>query len=69
MLFIRVKDPSTGHEFDLPEDHPLITNGEVTPVRDAKRWPPSHVLRPPKHNIPRKTSAAAGEDQAPAEKE
>ncbi len=48
--FIRVKDPDTGHEFDLPEQHPWITSGEVKPL-NSDRWPPSEAARPPKHHV------------------
>ena len=51
-MYIRVQDPDTRHEFDLAEDHPLIRDGLVKPVK-SDRYPPSEVARPPKHHIPK----------------
>jgi hypothetical protein len=45
--YVRVKDPETKHELDMPEQHPLIAKGLVVPVK-SKRYPPSHVERPMK---------------------
>lgn len=63
-MYIRVKDPDTGHEYDLAEDHPLIRDGLVKPVK-SDRYPPSEVIRPPKHHIP-KAPAIAPVQSAPA---
>lgn len=48
-LFIRVKDPSTGHEFDVHEDSILLRRGLVQHVK-PRLYPPSAVARPPKHH-------------------
>ncbi len=48
--YVRVKDPSTGHEYDLRETSPLLVNGVVERVKDD-RYPPSRVPRPPKHHL------------------
>lgn len=72
--YIRVKDPETKHEFDLPEGHPLIRRELVKPVKD-KRFPPSHVERPMKAymspaSVRARQSATSGEaPQVATEKE
>lgn len=48
--YVRVKDPDTGHEFDIPEDHPFVTDGVVKLVK-SKEYPPSPIERPRKHHI------------------
>lgn len=48
--YVRVKDESTGHEFDLPEGHHWIVEGSVKQVKE-KQYPPSHVARPPKFHV------------------
>lgn len=45
--YVRVKDPSTGHEFDVRETSPLLAKGLVERVKDD-RYPPSPVARRPK---------------------
>lgn len=50
-VFVRVKDVSTGHEFDVPESSPLLAKGAVRRVKPGQ-FPPSRYLRPPKHRIP-----------------
>lgn len=64
-MYIRVKDPSTKHEFDLPEEHPWITSGEVTPVK-SDRFPPSAQERPAKFylNPPAAGSGKASSSEA-----
>lgn len=42
-MYVRVHDPDTGHEYDLPEGHRLITEGKVTLVPGV---PASHLQRP-----------------------
>lgn len=59
MLYLRVKDPSTGHEFDVPSDSILLAKGRVVPVK-AKRYPPSPAPRPAKHRPPKLTGNPAG---------
>lgn len=49
-MYIRVKDESTGHEFDVREDSLLLRRERVKPVK-AKEYPPSRVARLPKHHI------------------
>lgn len=51
-MFVRVKDKSTGHEFDVPESDPRI--GEAFSLVSKSHYPPSRAIRPPKHNIGRK---------------
>lgn len=60
-MYVRVKDPSNGHEFDRPEGDPLIEQGLLKDVT-SKRWPHSNVERPPKHHIP--TAPANRPDQS-----
>jgi hypothetical protein len=49
-MYVRVKDESTGHEFDVREDSLLLRKERVKPVK-AKEYPPSRVARLPKHHI------------------
>lgn len=70
-MYIRVKDPSTKHEFDLPEEHSWIASGEVTPVK-SDRYPPSPQERPAKFHLdpPTAGSGKASSTEAPkADKE
>lgn len=48
--YVRVKDPDTGHEFDVPEGSALLTKGRVTPVK-SDRYPPAAQTRRPKHRL------------------
>lgn len=48
--YVRVKDVDTGHELDLPDNHPLLKTGKVAAL-DPGRYPPSLVARPTKHHI------------------
>lgn len=65
-MFVRVRDKSTGHQFDVPEADPRI--GTAFELLNRKSYPPSPVIRPAKHRVrpagsasTRKTeSAAAG---------
>lgn len=50
-MFIRVRDKSTGHEYDLPEGHRLLRLGLVEHVKPV-RYQPSHLMRPAKHRTP-----------------
>ena len=61
--YVRVKDPSSGHQFDLPAEHPWITSGEVIPLR-SKRWPDVEQARPAKHHIPKVSPASVGDQSA-----
>lgn len=69
-VYVRVKDESTGHEFDVRQDSPLLAAGRVKRVKDD-RYPPSTVQRRPKHHIdlagPQPASRETG--SAPAEPE
>ena len=58
MTFVRVKDPQTGHEFDLPETDPRIASGAVKRVTKA-HYPTSTVIRRPKHYVGAKTVPAS----------
>lgn len=61
--YVRVKDPSTGHEFDVPETSSLLRRGLVKPVK-GDRYPPSHYPRRAKHRIdlaPARTAEVAPE--------
>ena len=48
--FVRVKDSSTGHQFDVPETDPRI--GKVFTLLNSDRFPRARNPRPPKHYIP-----------------
>ena len=48
-MFVRVKDKSTGHEFDVPESDPRI--GKSLTALSKKDYPPSTVARRPKHHV------------------
>ena len=49
MLYVRVKDKDTGHEFDVPESDKRIGKS-FTPI-SKKHYPPSRVPRRPKYHI------------------
>jgi hypothetical protein len=49
-MYVRVRDLSTKHEYDLRETSPLIARGSVERVKDD-RYPPSRVPRRPKHYL------------------
>lgn len=49
-MFVRVRDPQTRHEFDLPEGHRLLRLGLVVRVK-PRRYPPSSRARRPKHHV------------------
>lgn len=68
MTFVRVKDPATGHEFDLPETDPRIASGAVKRVTKA-HYPSSSVARRPKHNVGAKRVPAPTAADGAAEKE
>lgn len=63
-MFVRVKDKSTGHEFDVPESDPRI--GKTFTPLSKKHYPPSTAVRRPKHNVGRK-SASVTPDPSKAE--
>lgn len=49
-MYVRVKDPDTKHEFDVPETSYLLRRGLVARIKE-ERFPPSPVPRRPKHYI------------------
>jgi len=68
-MYVRVKDPSTGHQYDLRETSPLIRKGVVERVKDD-RYPPSRVPRRAKHHLNLAGHAASRETgKAPAKPE
>lgn len=54
--FIRVKDPSTGHEFDVREDSHQLAAGLVQHVK-PKLYPPSRYPRRAKYRLMVPTTA------------
>lgn len=65
--FLRVKDPITGHEFDVPETNKRLASGEYKLVK-SDQYPPSPRVRPAKHFVaskgvtPKPSKAAEIED-------
>lgn len=49
-LWVRVKDPLTGHEFDRRPDDPAVVQGRFVRVK-PDRYPPTPYPRPAKHHI------------------
>lgn len=49
-MFVRVKDSTSGHEFDVPATDWRIEAGSLIPVK-SDRFPPSPVARLPKFNV------------------
>jgi hypothetical protein len=47
-VFIRVRDKTTKHEFDVPEDDWRIAEDIFTPIK-SDRYPPVDRPREPKH--------------------
>lgn len=62
--YVRVKDPSTRHEFDMPDGHPHIAKGLVEVVK-PKLYPPSPLPRRPKHHL-KLAPPSAARDTAPS---
>ncbi|TDE02835.1 hypothetical protein [Jiangella asiatica] len=58
--YVRVKSPTTKHEFDVPETDPRLKRGLLTRIKDD-RYPPVDRPRRAKHFIPRKQAAVAVE--------
>lgn len=52
--FVRVKDSSTGHQFDVPEKDPRI--GKAFTLLNSDRFPRARSPRPPKHYVPALTA-------------
>jgi len=49
-MFVRVKDSTSGHEFDVHESDWRIKDGSLVPVK-SDRYPPTHAPRLPKYNV------------------
>ncbi|MCP6280609.1 hypothetical protein NL459_28705, partial [Klebsiella pneumoniae] len=54
--FVRVRDKSTGHQFDVAEGDRRI--GGAFELLNRKGYPPSPVIRPAKHHV-RPTGSAS----------
>lgn len=52
-MFIRVRDKTTLHEFDVPEDDWRISDGFYEPIKSL-RYPPVDRPRPQKYHTPSK---------------
>jgi len=65
MKYIRVTDPTSGHQFDRPENDPLIALGELVPL-NSDRWPDSDIERPAKFQAHPKSVAARPHQSASA---
>lgn len=65
MAFIRVKDPESGHEFDVPESDWRIKAGIFKPVREGRVVP--YPTRPKFHvaskGVASKPSSAAAKKE------
>lgn len=61
--FVRVKDKSTGHQFDVPEADPRI--GKTFNLVNSDRYPRARNPRPPKHHVPARPAPAV--EQGPSE--
>lgn len=49
-VYVRAKDPDTGHEFDVRQDSLLLTQGRVAQVK-PRLYPPARYRRPAKHHL------------------
>lgn len=49
-FFVRVKDKTTKHQFDVPETDPRI--GKAFELVNSDRYPRARTPRPPKHHVP-----------------
>lgn len=49
-MYVRVRDRSTKHEYDVRETSPLLAKDLVERIKDD-RYPPSPVARRPKHHL------------------
>ena len=49
-MYVRVRDRSTKHEYDVRETSPLLAKDLVERIKDD-RYPPSRVPRRPKHHL------------------
>lgn|GEM_PF-2650226 len=64
-MFIRVIDPSTGHQFDVPETDPRLPDGRLRRMSE-KQWPPSEIIRHPKHCPPKLAGRTASRETGKA---
>lgn len=66
-MYVRVKEPDTGHEFDVLEGSLLLRRGLVRRVKE-KAYPPVRYPRRPKHRLKlaparaRNVAASAGDE-------
>lgn len=60
--FVRVKDPDTKHEFDVPEADPRIKAGRLERIK-SDRYPPVDRPRRAKHYLPPMKAAVAVETE------
>ena len=58
-MYVRVKDPESGHQFDRPANDPLIADGTLIPL-NSKRWPEAEQARPALFNVNRATPKDSG---------
>lgn len=65
-MFVRVKDPATGHEFDVPENDWRLRDGLFTRVK-TDRYPPVDRPRRAKYSIPRKKQTAVAVEKEPTD--
>lgn len=64
-IWIRVKDPHTGHEFDRRTDDPAVVSGRFVRVK-PDRYPPAPYPRPAKHHL-KLAGRAASRETAPTQ--
>lgn len=64
-MFVRVKDKSTGHEFDVPESDPRI--GKAFHKVNKAHYPPSATVRRPKYSTGRKPAPVTPKPSGVAE--
>ena len=64
MIYVRVKDPSSGHQFDRPADDPMIADGTLIPL-NSKRWPPAEQARPPLFHVSPASAAPQDSGEVP----
>ena len=62
-MYVRVKDKTTKHQFDVPEGDPRI--GTAFELLDSARYPRARSPRPPKHHVPVKSARAT--EQGPSD--
>lgn len=65
-MFVRVKDTTTGHEFDVPEDDKRIARSLLR-IKDD-RYPPVRKPRPPKYHVQLAPVTGPGEEKSAVSK-